>query len=417
MPTSRGPRTSLRTAVPALVLAAGFGLAATPGPDESWPGLWGPNRDGKARGAARLPAGAELKAREAWRRPIGSGFAGITLAGGRGFTGQQDGAHDYAVAFDPATGKELWRARLGDTYRGHDGSRDGPASTPAVDVDSVFVLSPRGVLFALEAASGKVAWQRDLKTEVQATEPFYGFGTSPLVSGRHVIVQTGGEKSGLAAFDKASGAPAWAVSHTKTIGYSSPVPTTLLGVAQVLVLANDVLYGVRPEDGSLLWSHPTGWGEEAMRPPLALPGDRVLISGSSEAKLIALARDGTRFTAKDVWKTPRLKNSLSPTLFHEGHLFGFSSQYLVCLDPDTAEMVWRERVYAGSMILVDGHLMILGSESGELRVGRASSLGYKERLKAPVFNAGATSVTGPAFAAGRLFFRNVEEIVALDVVG
>jgi outer membrane protein assembly factor BamB len=414
MPTTRGLRTSL--GIP-MLLAVGLALAASPRPEEAWPGLWGPSRDGTAPRDARLPRGAALQAREAWRRPIGSGFSAITLAGGRGFTAQQDGANDYAVAFDTSTGKEVWRARLGDTYRGHDGSRDGPASTPAVDGGSVFILSPRGVLFALEAGTGTVAWQRDLRQDVGAAEPFYGFGTSPLVSGRHVIVQTGGEKSGLVALDKATGATAWSVAHTKATGYSSPVAATLGGVPQVLVLANDILYGVRPEDGSLLWSHPTGWGEEAMRPPLALPGDRVLISGASEAKLIALARDGARFTARDVWKSPRLKNSLSPTVFHDGHLYGFSSQYLVCVDPENAEMVWREKVYAGSLILVDGHLMILGAESGELRVGRVSSIGYQERLKASVFNAGSTSVTGPAFAGGRVFMRNVEEIVALDVVG
>jgi outer membrane protein assembly factor BamB len=121
--------------------------------------------------------------------------------------------------------------------------------------------------------------------------------------------------------------------------------------------------------------------------------------------------------AREAWTTPRLKNSLSPTVFQDGHLYGFNSGHLVCLDAATGELVWRERVYAGSLILVDGHLLILGAESGELRVGRATSKGYQERLKAPVFNAGATSVTGPSFAGGRVFLRNVEELVALEIIG
>jgi outer membrane protein assembly factor BamB len=385
--------------------------------EDAWPRLWGPSGDGRAAVGSRLPGGAALRAREAWRRPIGSGFSAITVADGRGFTAFSDGGHDHVMAFDAATGRELWRARLGETYRGHDGSKDGPASTPAVDDGRVFVVSPHGVLFALQAASGAVAWRRDLKAELGAPAPVYGFATSPLVSGRRVIVQAGGETHGLTAFDEVSGEVAWSVSHSKTAGYSSPVLATLGGIPQIVVLANDAVYGARPEDGSLLWSHPTGWTDEAVRPPLALPGDRVLISGANEARLIEVRKDGARFAAKPAWSTPRLKNSLSPTVVHDGHLYGFNSSYLVCLDPATAEVVWRQKVYAGSLILVDGHLVILGAESGELRVGRVSPRGYEERLKLPVFNAGAASVTGPAFAAGRVFLRNLEEMVAVEIIG
>jgi outer membrane protein assembly factor BamB len=395
--------------------AASLGAPA----DDSWPALWGPRGDGTAAAEARLPRTPALRAREVWRRPFGSGFAGISVTRGRGYTALSDGTHDQAVAFDAGTGRELWRTRLSETYRGHDGSKDGPSSTPALNEDAsrTFIVSGHGVLFALDAATGKVAWQRDLKGELAVPPPFYGFATSPLVSGPHVIVQGGGDKAGLVALDQATGTVAWSVSHTKTSGYASPVLATLGGSAQVVVLANDIVYGVRPQDGSLLWRYPTGWTDESMRAPLALPGDRVLISGANEAKLIELKKDGERWMAREAWTTPRLKNSLSPTVFQEGHLYGFNSGHLVCLDAATGEVVWRERVYAGSLILVDGHLLILGAESGELRVGRATPQGYQERLKAPVFNAGATSVTGPSFAGGRVFLRNVEELVALEIIG
>jgi hypothetical protein len=59
--------------------------------------------------------------------------------------------------------------------------------------------------------------------------------------------------------------------------------------------------------------------------------------------------------------------------------------------------------------------VILGEQSGDLRVAEASPEAYSEKLRVPVFNAGATSSTGPSFAGGKLFLRNVEEIVALEV--
>ena len=403
-------------AVVLAIVAAGLAAPGPAGPSDPWPGLWGPTGDGRANASARLPKGATLRVREAWRRPLGSGFSAVAIATGRGYTAFSDGTLEQAIAFDPTTGRELWRATLGETYRGHDGSKDGPASTPATDGDRVFVVGRNGRLVAIDAASGRVAWQHDLPREFGATAPFYGFTTSPLVNGPHVIVQAGGEKSSLVAFDRALGTVAWTAVHSKTAGYSSPIRATLGGVPQLLVLANDMVYGARLEDGGLLWSHPTGWTDEVLRAPLAVGGDRVLISGMNESKLIEVQKNGEGFTTRDGWTTPRLKNSLSPTLFEDGHLFGFGSGYLVCLEPARGDVVWREKVYAGTLIFVDGHALILGAESGELRVARLSARGYEQRLQAPVFDAGATSVTGPAFALGRLFLRNAEEMVALEIV-
>src|SRR5262245_27897380 len=120
----------LRGARTVLVGVGVCGLPTAALSDDAWPRLWGPSGDGKADAAARLPGGTALRVREAWRRPIGSGFSGIAVAGGRGFTAFSEGAQDHAVAFDAATGRELWRTSLGEAYRGHDGSKDGPSSTP-----------------------------------------------------------------------------------------------------------------------------------------------------------------------------------------------------------------------------------------------------------------------------------------------
>lgn len=395
--------------MPALAVAAcGWPLAAA-----DWPQLWGPNGSGVAVGA-RLPDAFKL--RELWRRPLGSGYSGISVLGARGFTAFSDGGDDHAIAFDLDSGRELWRARLGPTHRGHDGSRDGPISTPTLDGGRVFLVSAHGLLLALDAGSGRVLWRHDLKAEYGSPGPFHGFATSPLVAGPLLIVQVGGQTHNLAAFDKLDGTLRWSRTHSTTASYSSPIHATLLGVPQVVVLANDKVYGVRPADGGLVWSHATGWSEEAARAPLPLSERRLLLSGWNEAKLLELAREGDGVRATELWATPRLKGFSSPTVVHDGLLFGFNGSFLVCLDPATPDPVWRHKVYDGALILVDHHLFVLGAQSGELRVALASGEGYREKLKMPVFNPGATSVIGPSFAGGRLYLRNLEEMVALQVV-
>ena len=382
---------------------------------DTWSQLWGPTGSGMASASAHLPPNVRL--REVWRRPLGSAFSALSLVGQRGYTGLSEGTSDFLAAIDLSTGRELWRTRLGEVYRGHDGSKDGPISTPTVDGARVFIVGPRGVLLAADAATGKELWRVDLATDLAAPAPFYGFGTSPVVVGSLVIVAAGGEKHNLAAFDVATGKRAWSVSHSKAVNYATPAVATIAGVRQVLVFANDQLLGVKPEDGSLLWSQTTGWTEEASRAPVALPGDRVLVTGWGEAKLFQVKSDGGKLSASEVWKTPRLKNSYSPTVFHDGLIYGMNRDYLTCVDPANGEAVWRHKVYGGSMILVDGHAVILGDTSGDLRVGRLTRQGYEEKAKQPVFNAGATSSTGPSFLGKRIYVRNVEEMVALEVEG
>ena len=382
---------------------------------DAWGQLWGPAGNGVASASARMAPAPRL--REVWRRPVGSGFSALSLVGGRGYTGLSDGPSDFLAAIDLSTGREVWRARLGETYKGHDGSKDGPISTPTVDGARVFIVGPRGALVAADASTGKELWRVDLAADLTAPAPFYGFGTSPLVVGNLVVVHAGGEKNNLAAFAKDTGKRVWSVSHSKSVNYATPALATLGGVPQILVLANDQLLGVKPEDGSLLWSQATGWTEEASRAPVVLPGDRVLITGWGEAKLFQVKSDGGTLSATELWKSPRLKNSYSPTVFHDGHIFGMNRDYLTCVDPATGDAVWRHKVYGGSLILVDGHAVILGESSGDLRVGRVSAKGFEEKAKQPVFNAGATSSTGPSFQGKRIYLRNVEEMVALEVEG
>jgi outer membrane protein assembly factor BamB len=402
-----------RLLVSIAVLVASRGSAA--GDAEPWARLWGPEGTGTALATRPMPEKPRL--REVWRRPIGSGFSAISVAGARAYTGVSEGPDDFLAALDPSSGRTLWRTRLGEAYRGHDGSKDGPVGTPTVDGTRVFMVGPRGVLLAADAASGRELWRVDLAGDLQAPSPFYGFATSPLVVGGRVIVSVGGAAHNLSAFDAATGRRLWSVAHSKTSGYGSPVRATLCGEEQVLVLAGDLVYGVRAQDGALRWSHPTGWSGESSRPPVALPGDRVLLPGDGESKLLQVTAAGGQLAARPLWASARLKGGFSPTVFHDGRLFGMNGAYLVCLDPATGDALWRHKVYSGSLILVDGHAVILGESSGDLRIGRLTPQGFEERLTRPVFNAGAASYTGPSFAGTRLYLRNVEEAVALELEG
>jgi outer membrane protein assembly factor BamB len=393
-------------------------LAAAVAAADDWPQLWGPHQDARSVATSSIARGETLKAREVWRKPIGSGFSGVSVVGQRGYTALSDGTKDQAIAFDTGSGKELWRTPLGDTYRGHDGSRDGPISTPTVEGGRVFLVGPHGRLVALDAGDGHLLWSHDLPKEYGAAVPSYGFATSPVASGDRVIVQAGGEKENyLVAFEPASGKLAWSAHPGAGAVYVSPVLATLHGVAQLVTVSKDKLLALSPADGSVLWSLACANEPEPSRSPLVLPDGRVFVHTWNEAALVAVTREGGAFKAAEVWRKPVIKASWSPIVFHEGHLYGFSGAYLVCVDAATGDVKWKQKVYAGSLILVDGHLVVLGESSGDLRVAPATPAGYREKLKTSVFNPGSSSFTGPSWAGGRVYLRNVEEIVALEIGG
>jgi hypothetical protein len=407
----------LRSAASAALLAA---TTALPASATDWPQLWGPTVSGAVESAA--PAGPwQLK--ELWRRPIGSGYSALTISGDRGYTGESDATTDYAIAFDVKTGQTLWRVPLGETHKGHDGSRDGPIATPAVSGDRVFMAGPRGTLVAFDAASGKELWRQDVYAVPQTKAPFYGFGASPIVAGNRVVLQVGGaEKSGLAAFDAASGALAWSVMPSETkgnsSGYTMAAPLTLAGQSLMVVTAHDRVFAVKAEDGSVAWSHPLAQPEEPQRAPLVLAEDRVLVPRFASSVLLSLQREGDSWKAAEAWSSPRLKGGHSPTVHdNNGSLFGFSGQYLLCVDAKTGEPRWREKTYSGTLIRVGRHLVVLGEASGVLRVAEAVATGYREVARANAFNAGSQSIVAPSYAGGRIFVRNVEEMVAYAVSG
>lgn len=336
------------------------------------------------------------------------------MVAGRGFVAFSDGQTDVLTAFDLATGRELWRAAVGATYRGHGGSEDGPLSTPVVAAGKVFLLNAHGKLFAFDAAAGSQLWSRDLPAELGAVAPHWGFATTPLPVGGTLVVQAGGaESNGLVALDAATGATVWSSQPAKETGYSSPILATLAGVRQIVGATNDGIFGLKPEDGSILWSlSRTG---EPRQSPVPLPGDRILLVNWDEAAMFRVKAEGGAWQVAELWRKPVLKSTLSPALYRDGYLYGMNGLYLVCVDAENGEVKWRQKLYGGTLMMVDGHLAAVGEVSGSFHLIAAAPEGFHEELKAAVFTPGARSLTGAVYASGRFLLRNGEEMVLLEL--
>ena len=380
----------------------------------TWPGLWGPLRNGTTAGTLDTSRG---EAEVIWRRAVAGGYSEIAVVDGRAFTLElRDGA-DYIVGLDASDGRELWSVRIGPTYRGHGGSDDGPISTPAVEGNDLFVLGPHGHLVAVDISSGRERWRHDLRTAFTASPPTWGFAASPLIEGRLVIVPTGGADSrGLLAFDRATGQLAWNAAVAKATAYSSAVVGVIAGVRQVVAVAADRVFGVNPSNGQVLWDAPgTGGTIEVSNSAVMLPGDRLLLSNWEESIMLRISKNAAGWSAREAWRSNRLRNTNGPTIYRDGFLYGFAGNILVRMNADTQEITWRERTGAGTLIAVGSQLVLLGQDSGHMSIIDMAADKFALRARVRVLPEGIRAVTGPSFDDGRFYIRNLREIVALRV--
>jgi len=198
-----------------------------------WPHLRGPGFDGTTTSAGTFDA-EELVLDVAWRTPLGSGYSGIAVAGGRAVTQFSTEEGDWIAAYDVESGEQLWAHRTGDVYRGQDGSDDGPLSSPVLDDKHAYALTPRGDLLALKLKDGKVAWSKNLQQDFGAAPPHFGFASTPLLAGNVLVVQTGGEEDqGVIGLDTRSGKKVWSHGAGK-VDYQSPALMTLGGKQQIV---------------------------------------------------------------------------------------------------------------------------------------------------------------------------------------
>jgi outer membrane protein assembly factor BamB len=391
------------------VATAGGLVTAQPSPAD-WPQLFGPSRNNIVTGA--IPAGARLAL--AWKKSMPTGSAGLVVADGRVFTLGTDDERDILFAFDAATGAESWRMELSPTHA--DAIANGPNSTPAIAGDLIITVSTLCHLQAIDRRTQRIVWTRSLTEMFDSTYAKRGgCGMSPLVAGSRIVVVTGAPKGPrLAAFDAATGAPSWTTADLPG-GYSQ-VPGWM--AAERLILYHHVrthgasgITAINSDTGAVAWQFDGTEGESDATPVPVAPG-RVLHELWDRVAVYDIA------TRTRQWTTREAAASRNPAVVHEGHIYTFggqSGEFLTCLDAASGEVKWASRIYRGHLVLAGGTLVVLSEASGQLRLVAAEPAGYRELAKIAVLAPGARPGTPPSIAAGHVFVRTLEEIVAVRV--
>jgi len=391
-------------------------IAATPG---LLAGTWATFRGPKGTGEAveglppgNGPLGFDLQ----WKRPLGNGYSGISIADNTLVTAFTEGERDYVVALDPATGTERWRYDLAPKHAGHDGTHDGPISTPAIADGRVFALSPAGQVAAIDLESGRALWTVHLVNDLGSEKPFYDFGSSPLVVGKTMILQIGGEAGSVAGFDVASGEIRWRAVEDQIVT-QSPILTELGGRPQILVLGVSKVAGLDPADGTVLWEleHEGGLGISQFSSPLPLKGNRVFLQNTAEStSIIGLKQEDSRLVPAVLETSRGMSKSYSPPSRSGEYVFGYTARFLSAIDPASGELLWRSREPGDGFSIAIGDQLVVLAKTGTLHLGPADPEGWQESLRLDLFE--DLAWTPPSYAGGAIYVRSLGEIARVNLV-
>jgi outer membrane protein assembly factor BamB len=361
------------------LLVAATGLRA-----QDWPQWRGAARDGQALDAS-APKVWPKGLKQGWRAKVGVGHSSPVVVAGRVFTFTRVGEEEVVSAFDLAAGKPIWERRYPAPYTMNpaaEGHGKGPKSTPLVTGGKIFTLGISGILSCLDAATGRIVWQKEFKQQFKTTSPLYGAATSPILEGGLLIVHVGGHDDGaLTAFDPATGAVVWSLKGEGP-GYASPVVAEVGGVRQLIAESQTRLLGVDPKSGALLWAVPftTDYDQNAVTPLVV--GDLVLYSGVDKPlRAVRLARKGSAWEAAPVWEAADVALYLSSPIAVGGRVIGFSQRkkgQLVALDARTGRVAWTSGGRQGdsaALVALGGSVLAL-NDAGVLTVFDAAASGY-----------------------------------------
>ena len=429
----------------ALTGLAGPTAAAPPQDSADWPQWRGPQRDGTWDADGLLESFPEGGPPVLWRAPIDGGYSGPTVAGGRVYLTDrrvsevEDGEPETerVLCFDAETGESLWTHEYEASYAGVS-YEAGPRVSVLVDGGRATSLGTMGHLVCLDAADGEVLWRHDLAATYDVQMPIWGLAAAPILeAGLLIVPVAGAEDAYLVAFDPQSGEERWRAFGDRG-NYAAPIVVDQAGRRVLVCWSGDRVLGVAPESGDLLWEHPF----PASRMPLGvatpvLHGDRLFLTGFYDGSLmLRLVPD--RLEVEELWRrrgqnersTDGLHSIISTPLALGEHLYGVDSYgELRCLNIEDGERVWEDQTavprarWATIHFVQNGALTWMFNERGELLRARLSPEGFEEldraALIAPTLGQlprrEGVTWSHPAFAGRRVYLRNDEELVCVDL--
>lgn len=396
-----------------------FLLAAScPASAGDWPQFRGPDRNGQSPETGLLRHWPESGPPLLWTAEgLGAGFSSAVVAGDAVYvTGmREDTAEGLLHAFD-RDGNRRWSTPYGPEWdQAHPGSR----YPPTIDGGRAYLLSGRGVVSAIDAATGEIIWQRDIAADFGGEAPAMGFAESLLIDGDRLIVTPGGPDASVVALNRENGETRWTSTGLgDQSAYCSPILIERGGARMIVTLVAATLAALDPETGALIWRVPFDENEELQNHAVAPVYENGLLYATSGHRkggvMFELAPDGRAITER--WRDEILNNHHGGVIFRQGFLYGATlNGRWVCLAAEDGALQYEARgVGKGSITYADGHFFCYGEKGG---IGLVPAVPGEHTVTSEFrMEAGrGPHWAHPTIAGGRLYLRHGDVLRCYDL--
>lgn len=317
----------------------------------------------------------------------------------------------WVVCFQTSDGKELWRTSVepGHYPRGY-GIYAVP--TPVADGHRIYSWFSSGVFAALDF-EGKLLWRSEVPGELPKN--IDGLVNSPLLVDGAVIrivnVRQNDSKGVVQALDAATGAVKWEKPLIKSgSANASPLLLQIAGQDELIVPSGNMIEALHPNDGSPIWSFKRRMGDLS---PVYASG--ILFTDAPGGPAIGIDPTGQGDITKTAgrWKvdkTPASYAYASPVISGDYVYRAARPNLLTCWRLSTGEVVFSEEIkdltsLASPIVTGDGLVYFLCSgKSCIIKPGPKLEVIAENELGGFHGNNGGS----PAVADGRLYVRDAE---------
>jgi outer membrane protein assembly factor BamB len=397
-----------------------------------WPTFRGADRSAVSKETGLLTKWSADGPPLVWKaRGAGRGYASLAIAGdhiytlGDGPSSAKD-KDEYLVCFDRETGKRLWSKKTGKPWTSGQPSWRSSRSTPTVDGNVVYVVTPFGELYCCGTADGHESWHKNLKEDLDGRKgDSWGYSESVLIDGDRLICTPGGPSATMVALDKRTGSLIWKAVRPgdRGAGHSCIMPSEVGGTKVYVQTTASGPLGVRAKDGKLLWSHPVDQTPAIIPTPI-IRGDLAFFSigykrGGTLLKQVPTADGGV--DVKEIYPLdPRLGNKHGGVVLVDDYVYGDTEDSGVpfCGELTTGHLMWKKRGSgrgSAAMAAADGHLYIHYA-NGTMVLALAEPKGYREVGSFKVPGSGdRPSWSHPAIVDGKLYLREQDQVLCYDI--
>lgn len=186
-------------------------LVGTAAGAADWPQWQGPDRNAISRETGLMKEWPAEGPKLAWKSGgLGGGDSAPAVSKGKLFGMSIRDGKEIVWALAENSGKEDWSTSLGNAVeQGVPQAKEGPACTPTVDGNLLYVIGMGGRVACLNCDDGKLVWERSFTKDFGGVLPAWSYRESPLVDGDRVICTPGGPDALLIALNKQTGETIW----------------------------------------------------------------------------------------------------------------------------------------------------------------------------------------------------------------